>query len=86
LTILFDEKRGTSIIFGGSGRDLLIGGSGRCDFPGGSQKRLAEGIRTKLYTLPDETVVYPGHGPVTTVGHEKRTNPFVGQPAGYISP
>jgi glyoxylase-like metal-dependent hydrolase (beta-lactamase superfamily II) len=39
---------------------------------------LAAGIRAKLYTMSDETVIYPGHGPVTKVGHEKRTNPFVG--------
>jgi len=68
--------RGTpSIVLGG---DVLFRGSiGRTDFPGGSFARLEAGIRTKLYTLPDETVVYPGHGPVTTVGQEKRTNPFV---------
>ncbi|MBI3823882.1 MAG: MBL fold metallo-hydrolase [Planctomycetes bacterium] len=63
------------VVFGG---DVLFRGSvGRCDLPGGSFERLEAGIRTKLYTLPDDTVVYPGHGPVTTVGHEKRTNPFV---------
>jgi hydroxyacylglutathione hydrolase len=68
--------RGTpTIVFGG---DVLFRGSvGRTDFPGGSAERLFSGIRTKLFTLPDDTVVYPGHGPVTTVGHEKRTNPFV---------
>ncbi len=63
------------IVLGG---DVLFRGSiGRTDFPGGSFERLEAGIRTKLYTLPDDAVVYPGHGPVTTVGHEKRTNPFV---------
>ena len=40
-------------------------------------KLLATGIIGKLYSLPPDTVIYPGHGPVTTVGHEKRTNPFV---------
>jgi len=66
-----------SVVFGG---DVLFRGSvGRTDFPGGSFERLAEGITQKLFTLPDDTLVYPGHGPVTTVGHEKRTNPFVGQ-------
>jgi glyoxylase-like metal-dependent hydrolase (beta-lactamase superfamily II) len=60
------------------GGDVLFRGSvGRCDFPGGSMDQLARGIREKLYSLADDTVVYPGHGPVTTVGHEKRTNPFV---------
>lgn len=50
---------------------------GRTDLYKGDMDVLAETIRTKLYTLPDETVVYPGHGPSTTVGHEKRHNPFV---------
>lgn len=61
------------------GGDVLFRGSiGRHDFPGGSFENLDKGIRTKLWTLPDDTVVYPGHGPVTTIGFEKRTNPFVG--------
>ena len=51
----------------------------------GDHMQLLEGIQTKLFTLPDPTVVYPGHGPVTTVGHEKRTNPFVGGFAGQSS-
>lgn len=63
------------VVFGG---DVLFNGSiGRTDFPGGSFQRLADGIRTKLYTLPDDALVYPGHGPPTTVGREKRSNPFV---------
>jgi hydroxyacylglutathione hydrolase len=63
------------LVFGG---DVLFRGSiGRADFPGGSFEQLEMGIRQKLYTLPDDTVVYPGHGPVTTTGHERRTNPFV---------
>jgi len=67
--------REDSIVFGG---DVLFRGSiGRTDFPGGSFETLAAGIRGKLYTLPDETVVYPGHGPVTKIGFEKQTNPFV---------
>lgn len=64
------------VVFGG---DVLFAGSvGRTDLPGGSFELLAEGIHKKLFTLPDDVVVYPGHGPVTTVGTEKRTNPFVG--------
>ncbi|HEY1186440.1 MAG TPA: MBL fold metallo-hydrolase [Gemmata sp.] len=60
------------------GGDVLFRGSvGRTDFPGGSFEQLKAGIRRVLWPLPDSTVVYPGHGPVTTVGHEKRTNPFV---------
>lgn len=63
------------LVFGG---DVLFRGNiGRFDFPGGNGRLLLDGIRRKLFTLPDDTVVYPGHGPVTTVGHEKRTNPFL---------
>jgi glyoxylase-like metal-dependent hydrolase (beta-lactamase superfamily II) len=62
-------------LFGG---DVLFrGGVGRTDFPGGSTQQLLDGIRKKVYVLPLDTLVYPGHGPVTTVGHERRTNPFV---------
>jgi glyoxylase-like metal-dependent hydrolase (beta-lactamase superfamily II) len=62
-------------VFGG---DVLFRGSiGRTDFPRGNTAQLLDGIRRKLYVLPADTVVYPGHGPVTTVGHEMRTNPFV---------
>lgn len=58
---------------------LFAGGVGRTDFPGGSFERLAAGIRSKLWPLPDAAVVLPGHGPPTTVGEEKRSNPFVGE-------
>jgi glyoxylase-like metal-dependent hydrolase (beta-lactamase superfamily II) len=62
------------------GGDVLFRGSvGRTDFPGGSFEQLKGHIERVLWPLPDGTVVYPGHGPVTTVGHEKRTNPYVGQ-------
>lgn len=65
-----------TIVLGG---DVLFAGSiGRCDFPGGSQTQLVSGIRKKLWPLPDDTVVYPGHGEPTTVGEEKRENPFCG--------
>ena len=57
--------------------DLVFYGSvGRTDLPGGSQEVLRESIRTKIVTLPDETILYPGHGPETTVGKEKGHNPF----------
>ena len=60
--------------------DVVFAGSiGRTDFPDGSFEDLAAGIRTKLFTLPDETLLFPGHGPPTTVGQEKRSNPFVGE-------
>lgn len=62
--------------------DVLFRGSvGRTDLPGGSMADLLTGIRTKLFTLPDDTVVAPGHGPTTTIGREKRQNPYVGQGA-----
>jgi hydroxyacylglutathione hydrolase len=63
------------VVFGG---DVLFAGSvGRTDL-GGNPRQLAAGIRSRLYDLPDATVVWPGHGPSTTIGVEKRTNPFVG--------
>jgi glyoxylase-like metal-dependent hydrolase (beta-lactamase superfamily II) len=69
-------------LFGG---DVLFQGSiGRTDFPDGSFEALSRAIQEKLFTLPEDTIVYPGHGPETTIGREKRTNPFVGKPAGYI--
>jgi hydroxyacylglutathione hydrolase len=73
--VVFVYRSSPTVVFGG---DVLFRGSvGRTDFPGGSAEQLCTGIRSKLYTLPDDTVVYPGHGPVTKIGHEKRTNPFV---------
>ena len=51
---------------------------GRTDFPDGSFRQLRHGIREKLFRLPDQTVLLPGHGPPTTVGQEKKHNPFVG--------
>lgn len=62
------------------GGDVLFAGSvGRTDFPGGSFPQLRAGIHAKLWPLPDETTVFPGHGPTTTIGEEKRTNPYVGE-------
>ena len=63
------------VVFGG---DILFDNSiGRTDFPDGDFNMLAQGIREKLYTLPDDTIVLPGHGSGTTIGREKRSNPFV---------
>jgi hydroxyacylglutathione hydrolase len=59
------------------GDALFAGSIGRVDFPGSNGPLLLSNIRNHLYTLPDETVVYTGHGPTTTIGHEKRYNPFV---------
>ena len=57
--------------------DLLFAGSiGRTDFPGGSFDDLIQAVRTKIFTLGDRYTVYPGHGPATTVGHERKYNPF----------
>ncbi len=59
--------------------DVLFRGSiGRTDLPGGSMPQLLAGIRTKLMPLPDDTRVLPGHGPETTIGRERRANPFIG--------
>ena len=69
------------VVFGG---DVLFAGSiGRTDFPSCSFEQLAGNIHSKLFTLADDTMVLPGHGPPTTIGQEKRHNPFVGAAAGY---
>ena len=60
---------------------LFAGGVGRTDFADGDAAALVTSIREKLFTLPDSAVVLPGHGPATTVGREKRSNPFVGEGA-----
>lgn len=59
------------------GDTLFAGSIGRSDFPTADEAALHRSIREKLYMLPDETVAHPGHGPSTTIGREKRTNPFV---------
>ncbi len=61
-----------------SGDTLFNGGVGRTDLPGGSTKELEKSIRTRILILPPETIVLPGHGPWTTVGEEKESNPFLG--------
>lgn len=66
------------------GDTLFAGSVGRTDIAnsGGDFDLLANSIHTQLWPLDENTVVHPGHGPLTTIGHEKRTNPFVGEPAG----
>ncbi|MGV3760917.1 MBL fold metallo-hydrolase [Parapedobacter sp.] len=60
------------------GGDVLFRNSiGRTDLPGGNHQQLLDSIAQRLYVLPENTVVYPGHGPETTIGHEKKTNPFI---------
>lgn len=60
-----------------TGDTLFAGSVGRVDLPGGSGKELLRSVREKLAVLPDAFVVYPGHGPTSTIGEEKRTNPFL---------
>ncbi|GHB33978.1 MBL fold metallo-hydrolase [Mongoliitalea lutea] len=72
---------GTGICIAG---DTLFQGSiGRTDLPGGDHQTLLQSIRQEMFTLPDETKVYPGHGPSTTIGFEKIHNPFVGKNARF---
>lgn len=70
--VFYCEKQGFVI-----GGDVLFRGSiGRTDLPFGDFDQLVSGIRSELFTLPEETIVYPGHGEETTVGYEKKSNPF----------
>jgi len=59
-----------------TGDTLFADSIGRTDLPGGSHEQLLASVRSKLFTLPDEVTAYPGHGPKTTIGHEKRNNPY----------
>ena len=60
-----------------AGDVLFYGSIGRTDLPGGDFNTLINSIRSGLFVLPDETIVYSGHGPATTIGHEKKYNPFL---------
>jgi glyoxylase-like metal-dependent hydrolase (beta-lactamase superfamily II) len=71
--LCFYNKKDSFLI----GGDVLFRGSiGRTDLPGGNTQQLLNNIREKLFVLPEECVVYPGHGPETTIGFEKQHNPF----------
>jgi hydroxyacylglutathione hydrolase len=59
-----------------TGDTLFAGSIGRTDFPGGNHGRLIESVRSKIFSLDDDLRVYPGHGPASTIGFEKRNNPF----------
>jgi len=71
--ILYVEEAGVAFV----GDVVFQGSIGRTDLPGGDFQLLMRSIREQVLTLPDETVLYPGHGPETTVGHERATNPFL---------
>ncbi len=60
-----------------SGDTVFAGSIGRTDLPGGNYEQLIESIRTQILTLPDKTIIHAGHGPDTTVEHERATNPFL---------
>ncbi|HEV2136640.1 MAG TPA: MBL fold metallo-hydrolase [Terracidiphilus sp.] len=60
-----------------AGDTLFAGSIGRTDLPGGNYDQIIESIHSRLLTLPDETRVFPGHGPVTTIGEERKGNPFL---------
>ncbi len=66
-----------------TGDALFAGSIGRTDFPGGDLMTLIGGIRKKLLTLPDETRVFSGHGPASTIGEERRENPFLNEQSGF---
>jgi len=66
---------GNGVVF--TGDTLFNYGVGRTDLPGGSHSQLMNSLHTKLMVLPDETIVYPGHGPETTIGAERRGNPYL---------
>jgi len=69
---LYSKEDGIAFV----GDTLFAGSIGRTDFPGGSMSQLLASVREKLFTLPEETKVYPGHGPATTIAAEKAHNPF----------
>lgn len=71
----YNEKQKTVM----AGDVLFKNSIGRTDLPGGNHATLIDSIHQKLFTLPDDVTVYPGHGPETTIGFEKRTNPFCAQ-------
>lgn len=76
--VVFYHKESNQCI---AGDTLFRGSIGRTDLPGGNHQLLLEKIKTQLFTLPDETIIYSGHGPETNIGFEKIYNPFVGERA-----
>lgn len=72
---LWMKKPNKNILF--TGDTLFCQGIGRTDFPGANENLIIESIKEKLFKLDDDTVIYPGHGASSTIGHEKRNNPFL---------
>jgi hydroxyacylglutathione hydrolase len=68
-----------------AGDTLFAGSIGRTDLPGGDSEQMIDSIQTRLLALPDETRVIPGHGPATTIGSERRSNPFLSPRHGFLS-
>jgi glyoxylase-like metal-dependent hydrolase (beta-lactamase superfamily II) len=75
LTLKFDDGGAPPILF--SGDHLFQGSIGRTDLPGGSFEALMHSMAEKILPLDDDTAVLPGHGPTTTIGRERLTNPFI---------
>ena len=76
--VFFDKSSGMAQV----GDVIFQGSIGRTDFPGGDHQQLVDSIRGKLFALGDDVEFIPGHGPASTLGHEKRTNPFVSDHRG----
>ena len=76
--VFFDKSSGMAQV----GDVIFQGSIGRTDFPGGNHQQLIDSIRGKLFALGDDIEFIPGHGPASTLGHEKRTNPFVSDHRG----
>ena len=74
LAVGTDDDPGRTLIVGDT---LFAGGIGRTDLPGGNLETLLDSIRSVLFSFPDDSVVWPGHGDRTTIGRERRTNPFL---------
>lgn len=77
--VFYHQESGICI----AGDTLFQGSIGRTDLPGGDHQTLLNAIKNVLFTLPEDTKVYPGHGPMTTIGYEKENNPFVGKRARF---
>ncbi len=75
ICLLLSRPDEPDILF--TGDTLFAGGVGRTDFPGGSMNQLMESIRNRLLSLPEDTIILPGHGPHSSIGEERNSNPFI---------